>query len=279
MKPLKTFFLTVFTLLVIASCKKEVDNTPTPINNNTADTCVLDTIKGPGDTLQWAFEYNTNGKISKQTYYSEGIPAEYTRVYYATNKVMVNDFGMDNQLIVTRVYNTGSNGLASTCVATYGEFKYSQVFHYDADEYLIREDITTTKIHNGDTIIAAKGNTTFVITNNNVSSSIDSTFVRYKIGTDITTDSSLITETYEYRLDKAGLYAFIYNPTIIVPDLLGKSSKNLLSKSTTIDNSVTKIRDYTYEFDSSGKAIKSTMNFSSSYYNFTQVKFYNYSCK
>lgn len=91
----KLFWLLAAPVLLVSSCKKDSDNTPTP--NPGSSACILTEERDSvGNKLSSSYEYDANRRITKQFYYSNGVKSGYSTFTFSGNTLSLQDYRMDN---------------------------------------------------------------------------------------------------------------------------------------------------------------------------------------
>lgn len=236
MKNLTKILLSIYVsiMMIAVACKKE--NTVSP------EVCKVSSVKSYNEktktteTIQ--YEYNTDGKVGKMTY-SPIVLANKNQAYeiisYSSTAIIFTLYDDKNKIISTSTYRLNSSGYVSE-IMNFGKFTYE----YDGQGFLVKEltegfgqYITNYTYTDGNLTsikeLDDKGKTTYTITN-------------------------------EYYLDKPNPLkidkSIGFWKNIVGQNLFGKSSRNLLKKSTENSGSTTIITDYTYSFDDKGNPIQ-----------------------
>lgn len=255
MKKLSINIFLIIGLFSILSCSKDDDNS-TPSSTAT-DLTGCKVISITNDNYKTVYAYNTNGTIKNITeYYTSDTtsPVEiYTYTHNSGTITYVNKSGRErgNYTInavgkVTSSTINYYNGQDPT-VATSGVMTS---YEYDANGYLNRRILTSASASGSSTTTYS-----YIWMNGNIANEIS-----------VNQGGSTSNTAYTYYTDKSNAFSSLTSLT----EFTGPDSKNLV-KSTTNAITGSAMDSYSYEFDASGKPVKTTVTDNSNTYTFTSI--------
>jgi hypothetical protein len=216
-------------LTLTSSCKKSDDsNNPTPTLSKKVQT--IQYSNGNTET----FEYNSDGKLSKDTETGPVTNNDYTDTYtYSGNIITETSTSLNAGTTHTLAITLNSQGYISNITEVYANQNYVETFEYDNSGYLTKE----TETPEGNDIYTY----TYTYTNGN------------RISETVAKNSSNVqTVYYEYYLDKENALSA---EKLVGECYSGKSDKNLIKR---ITYSSSEIESYTYEYDQDNYVTKQT---------------------
>lgn len=253
----KLLLVALIATVSFASCKKDIhtgtdftDDVGKDIGTSVGGKTYLVSKIDYSNARYTAFEYDSKGRLSKQTCFEGGKSVGYSTLTYSGNTVTIDDTSNDAKTVLT----IGANGYVSDYVRTeiYVEGKYTYTYKstgkvtQNADGYVTKTvgtDVSssTNPLEPQTTETSTKD---FNYSNSNLTSDVE---VNVRAG-----KTKTYTTTYEYYTEKA------YSPALDIEDnnfLLTKPSKNLMKKNTQTNSEVGNtpyITNYTYTFNTDG---------------------------
>ncbi|MBP9690418.1 MAG: hypothetical protein KBE91_12445 [Bacteroidia bacterium] len=255
MKKLTINIFLIIGLFATLSCSKEEDNA-TP-NSSATDLTGCKVISMTNENYKIVYAYNTNGTIKTVTEYYASDTTTPVEVYTYTHTNGSVTY-VNKSMRERGYYTINAAGRVTTSDIIYYDGPDSSTatsgkmtgYEYNTDGYLNKKTVTFSSAAGASTTIYS-----YIWMNGNITNEIT-----------VSQSGSTSNTAYTYYTDKSNAFSSLTSLT----EFIGPDSKNLV-KAITNATTGSLNESYSYEFDASGKPIKTTVTDNSNTYTFTST--------